>query len=1094
MQSALDVLKAEVAKANRRLGPKFGSPLTPGTGDPKDFLTPATADEDDVFTTGGASTNRKRHDTSAVFQPESFEDLADVSPDPSPSRPFHASNHPNKEIEALQQRLFHAERQIKTLKGSLHREKEMRLDYKRKLEASPGYIHDENEPPESEPFEDIDAPAPAANTKPRHKLTPFRYGGGRGRRGRGSISLSERFEKASRNLSPNGLGIKSPPLPSIPVALHDQEDGADEFDLDASDDDHNEEEDVQQRGLEISPLAPVSNRTSVDGMDPAFANVLRKSASYSSFQSSASPRRQSVLSRSGRGGAQRRQRGGAAFQEARPPSLVGQPEALSAALSAELGVGMTGVIEDDILDQERETKEVECQTDEGEITLLVPTLPSVTTEVGVQVEAGTVSSATTHLVTSDMFSQTDEVVIQHTDTAVQHLPSDVNTQAGIQTSPFLRHTHHPVFSPTPRRTTLMQSDFSKSDDGSGDLTVRNGRMPGSLSTPSESAYESESDIDDGATETGAETETDADDYEDARMSIGMTTPSESREDFHSMLTISDNDYSESDEESIKVSRISSRAGWSSVASFTEQREMYEPEPLGTPVEYDEKGVGATFEEVTVVEVIKEIEVIKVVEIVKEVEVVKVVEVIKEVEVLKEIEKPFEVLKEIEKPIEVVKVVDRPVEIIKYVEKPVEVEVIKYVDKPVEVEVTKYVEQPKPEVKEMSIQTDTPRPVTPPTVSALIPSSTPSSGKQDVSSSSITPLAHAAAPGTPMGLYKVGTGGQQFQFVTASPPASPSPTSGPSSPVTTIRDSVIATFNMIHSRVSHSEQRKSTESAISVVAEDLAKRSRTPSNVPSVVDKTRPPTMALPPPPRQPPPPSSMLPPSFIPERRFPTTSSASDVPPPRPSSPPPPELIQRATTPTFGAMLSVNNKGSYGPRQHGSSMPPSSNIRQPPSTSSFRSAANAAAHAQNSQPPSGLPSWSVREKERRELSSTSLASDRSALSPRSSMSSDHNPFVNRGHTQGASATSAQAVDQSTDPTIIHAITQTMIGEFLYKYTRRAIGKGHGEKRHKRFFWVHPYTKTLYWSSADPGSSNVSESSAKSGKFVFVRGAMASLAS
>ena len=70
---------------------------------------------------------------------------------------------------------------------------------------------------------------------------------------------------------------------------------------------------------------------------------------------------------------------------------------------------------------------------------------------------------------------------------------------------------------------------------------------------------------------------------------------------------------------------------------------------------------------------------------------------------------------------------------------------------------------------------------------------------------------------------------------------------------------------------------------------------------------------------------------------------------------------------------------------------------------------------------------------------------------------------------------------STDPTIIHAITQTMIGEFLYKYTRRAIGKGHGERRHKRFFWVHPYTRTLYWSSADPGSSNVTEASAKSGE-------------
>jgi len=76
--------------------------------------------------------------------------------------------------------------------------------------------------------------------------------------------------------------------------------------------------------------------------------------------------------------------------------------------------------------------------------------------------------------------------------------------------------------------------------------------------------------------------------------------------------------------------------------------------------------------------------------------------------------------------------------------------------------------------------------------------------------------------------------------------------------------------------------------------------------------------------------------------------------------------------------------------------------------------------------------------------------------------------------------------QSTDPNVIHAITQTMIGEFLYKYTRKTIGKGYGQSRHKRFFWVHPYTKTLYWSSADPGSSGVSESSAKSAYIEGVR--------
>ena len=117
---------------------------------------------------------------------------------------------------------------------------------------------------------------------------------------------------------------------------------------------------------------------------------------------------------------------------------------------------------------------------------------------------------------------------------------------------------------------------------------------------------------------------------------------------------------------------------------------------------------------------------------------------------------------------------------------------------------------------------------------------------------------------------------------------------------------------------------------------------------------------------------------------------------------------------------------------------------------------------------------------------TSLNSARqSADSHRSSMSSDRlqydqpsqegpttperTPLANRNSNAG-----------TTDPAVIHAITQTMIGEFLYKYTRKTIGKGHGEKRHKRFFWVHPYTRTLYWSSADPGSTGVAESSAKSG--------------
>ncbi|QPH17393.1 hypothetical protein C2857_002247 [Epichloe festucae Fl1] len=68
---------------------------------------------------------------------------------------------------------------------------------------------------------------------------------------------------------------------------------------------------------------------------------------------------------------------------------------------------------------------------------------------------------------------------------------------------------------------------------------------------------------------------------------------------------------------------------------------------------------------------------------------------------------------------------------------------------------------------------------------------------------------------------------------------------------------------------------------------------------------------------------------------------------------------------------------------------------------------------------------------------------------------------------------------NTDPRMIQAITQTMIGEFLWKYTRRT-GRGElSENRHRRYFWVHPYTRTLYWSDSDPSTAGRSELKAKS---------------
>ncbi|KAG0351055.1 hypothetical protein BG005_009437 [Podila minutissima] len=68
---------------------------------------------------------------------------------------------------------------------------------------------------------------------------------------------------------------------------------------------------------------------------------------------------------------------------------------------------------------------------------------------------------------------------------------------------------------------------------------------------------------------------------------------------------------------------------------------------------------------------------------------------------------------------------------------------------------------------------------------------------------------------------------------------------------------------------------------------------------------------------------------------------------------------------------------------------------------------------------------------------------------------------------------------STDPTMIQVITQTMIGDYLWKYTRRPMGNAISEKRHRRYFWVHPYTKTMYWSLNNPGAEGSREQRAKS---------------
>lgn len=101
---------------------------------------------------------------------------------------------------------------------------------------------------------------------------------------------------------------------------------------------------------------------------------------------------------------------------------------------------------------------------------------------------------------------------------------------------------------------------------------------------------------------------------------------------------------------------------------------------------------------------------------------------------------------------------------------------------------------------------------------------------------------------------------------------------------------------------------------------------------------------------------------------------------------------------------------------------------------------------------------------------TSLSSFESEVDHRFGLNHDRNDDIGEGQ-----------YATSTDPRVIQAITKTMIGEFLYKYTRDQLKRSKiSENRHKRFFWVHPYTKTLYWSSDNPAASKESNRNTRSG--------------
>ena len=108
-----------------------------------------------------------------------------------------------------------------------------------------------------------------------------------------------------------------------------------------------------------------------------------------------------------------------------------------------------------------------------------------------------------------------------------------------------------------------------------------------------------------------------------------------------------------------------------------------------------------------------------------------------------------------------------------------------------------------------------------------------------------------------------------------------------------------------------------------------------------------------------------------------------------------------------------------------------------------------------------------------------FSTTRSQVSRRSSFSSFASELDERFNIRTDGMPMGQGFHPNTDPRMIQAITQTMIGEMMWKYTRKA-GRGEmSSTRHRRFFWVHPYTRTLYWSDRDPASANRAELKSKS---------------
>ncbi|KAJ6261150.1 hypothetical protein Dda_3816 [Drechslerella dactyloides] len=107
---------------------------------------------------------------------------------------------------------------------------------------------------------------------------------------------------------------------------------------------------------------------------------------------------------------------------------------------------------------------------------------------------------------------------------------------------------------------------------------------------------------------------------------------------------------------------------------------------------------------------------------------------------------------------------------------------------------------------------------------------------------------------------------------------------------------------------------------------------------------------------------------------------------------------------------------------------------------------------------------------------------RDAILPNSVSRSGLSNYSHSHRYQDSSVTGTASIDSSQQqPSVVDAIAQTMVGEFLYKYVRKRFGGPEGtaqgwEKddggsgaRHRRWVWVAPYERAVMWSTRQPTS-------------------------